>query len=838
VSRNLRSKSIGALALLFCVVAGNAAETAYRLPPEPIVRAFDAIYVRTLAPFVTVSPGGRWVLLQYSRKPSITEFTRPTVGLAGWVVDIASNRRSTVSSGLGPIDRFVLFDAISGKEVPLAFPAGDLSLVLWSPDGRRFAFMRSAADHTELWVVDTRTLSLRRIDGAPLNASRVVGAFYRSLPCVWFRDGARLICGLVPAKRGNAPSATDAPGPQIQDTADRPTRGASLFTRPEYRLKTAHDEALYDYYMSAQPAIIDANTGAVQPIGSSGIYEQLEPSPDGRFILSERILHPYSAQTMDEFFPRVIEILASDGRAIHTVGRRPLNTAGGRTRGSVPPGVRSAFWRPDAPATVGWYEALDGGDLAVAATHRDRLLLLPAPFTASPVEVFRSAGRMHYPGRAMWGRNGLLIIEEYDWTKQEQRLWRIDTRSRSAKPEPLWQEDEQEAQAGPGSLVTALGSRSGGLWDQEALFHDAMLLQDGPWLYQRGERLTDGGALPHLDRRDLKTGRSDRLFESKAGTYESVISVLDEKAERLVTSIETAATPAEIHLVNRRSKTRIALTRAGQAPSELAGVRKEHIEYMRSDGVRLDGTLYLPQGRKPGQHLATVIQAYPISYRSESAASKRSGDPPNRFGGLGAAWPLALHGYAVLQAAMPVIGREPYDVINEQLSANATAAVDKLVTMGVADRRRIGVAGHSFGGFMVANLLANTDLFAAGVASSGVYNFTLTPFRFQDERRRYWQVPDVYDRMSPFRHADRIRAPLLLIHGERDNSAGGNLIQSTSLYEALYGLGATARLVVLPYEGHNNVARESHLHAIWETLTWFDRYLASPQDVSVSSSRQ
>jgi dipeptidyl aminopeptidase/acylaminoacyl peptidase len=126
---------------------------------------------------------------------------------------------------------------------------------------------------------------------------------------------------------------------------------------------------------------------------------------------------------------------------------------------------------------------------------------------------------------------------------------------------------------------------------------------------------------------------------------------------------------------------------------------------------------------------------------------------------------------------------------------------------------------------MTANLLTHSRLFAAGIAESGAYNRTLTPFGFQNERRSYWEAPEIYNRMSPFMNADKVKDPMLLIHGMADNNSGTFPIQSESYYAALKGFGATVRLVLLPDESHGYAARESILHKHWEVLNWMNKYV-------------
>jgi dipeptidyl aminopeptidase/acylaminoacyl peptidase len=271
------------------------------------------------------------------------------------------------------------------------------------------------------------------------------------------------------------------------------------------------------------------------------------------------------------------------------------------------------------------------------------------------------------------------------------------------------------------------------------------------------------------------------------------------------------------------------LTHYKDPAPQLRSIKKELVTYKRPDGVQLSFTLYLPPDYKPGERLPTIVWAYPLEFNDAGTAGQVVGSP-NLFTTLNGNSILFMltQGYAILDnATMPVVG-DPETVNNtyiEQIVASAKAAIDKAVDMGVTDRNRVGVGGHSYGAFMTANLLAHSDLFRAGVARSGAYNRTLTPFGFQSERRTLWQAPEMYARVSPFMYADKIKTPLLLIHGEADNNPGTFPVQSERMYQAIKGNGGTVRLVLLPLESHGYVARESVEHVLYEMISWFDRWV-------------
>jgi dipeptidyl aminopeptidase/acylaminoacyl peptidase len=234
------------------------------------------------------------------------------------------------------------------------------------------------------------------------------------------------------------------------------------------------------------------------------------------------------------------------------------------------------------------------------------------------------------------------------------------------------------------------------------------------------------------------------------------------------------------------------------------------------------------------------LWAYPYEFTDVDTASQVTGST-ERYTTLVGHMLFLMHGYAVLEnAAMPIIG-DPDTVNNtyvQQLVMDAKAAVDKAVELGVVDRYKIGVGGHSYGAFMTANLLAHTDFFHAGMAESGAYNRTLTPFGFQSEQRTFWEAPEVYTTMSPFWNANKIKMPLLMIHGEADDNTGTFPIQSERLYAAIRGNGGTVRLVMLPDEAHGYRGQETIEHVLWEEMTWFDKYLKGDRvEVGPSGTR-
>jgi len=633
----------------------------------------------------------------------------------------------------------------------------------------------------------------------------------------------RLLCHFVVKGRGPAPVMPVPTGPAIQQT-DGKKAPVWTFTN---LLTSPFDEKLFDYYMTSQPMVVDVTSGTKTPVGKAAIYQELTPSPDGKNLLSVRIVPPYSYLVPANRFPKEVEILSADGAVLQRVASVPTNNGGPESLGWACAGPRGFAWQPGAASALLYVEPLDGGEPKREAKDRDRVMLLKAPFTGQPRELLRTTSRIVPGGQGYQSRDlfaftedaGRALVKQFAWGTRETKMWLVDLNATGTQPTELWAHNDDDWYSDPGVPVTKHAADG------------TVLRQDGDWIYLVSEGGSPAGDHPFLSRFNLATKQTQKLFETKGENYEQIVAVLDDQANRIVTRYETSLTPANFVFYNRGTGKKIALTDTPRPKAALAYSSKELVNYTRADGVPLSGTLYLPPNYKKGQRLPTIIWAYPREFADVKGAGQVRGTS-YAYSGVSPRTPtdymlFLTQGYAVLaDAAMPIVGGlQANDTYVEQLVANAKAAVDMLVAKGVSDPKRIGVAGLSYGAFMTANLLANSDLFAAGYGLNGAYNRTLTPFGFQRERRTYWEAPEVYTKMSPFLQAPKINEPYLIFHGEIDSNTGTFPIQSQRLFHAMKGLGGTAKLEMLPLEDHIYAARETRLHVLAETFDWFDKYL-------------
>lgn len=775
----------------------------YQMPPKVIADMIDA----PPTPGVSMDPNHEWVLiLERPSMPGIEKLAQPELRLAG----IRMNPRTNGPSRTRPYNGLKLKSLKADKEFPVSgIPEGvDITEVSWAPDGKHFAFLVTQKDGITLWVTDVKTKAARQLMDAKINDT--YGSAFR-----WILGSKSLVCKIIPADRGDPPKPPDVPmAPVIQETTGKKAPARTY----QDLLKNADDEAIFEYYTTSQIALVNLD-GAVTTLGKPGIYRTPSPSPNGKLLLVNEIHKPFSYIVPVYRFPYRVTVWDMQGNVVKEIVDKPLAENIPIGFNAVPLGPRSHNWRADAPATLYWVEAQDEGNPNKEAEIRDAVYMQPEPFDGDPIHLV-SLG-LRYDGMS-WGNGKLALVEEAWWKNRKTRTWIIQPDAPKVKPRKLYDRSYEDRYSDPGYPVFKTN---------KAGRYVLMTANRGRSLFLMGTGYSPKGNIPFLDELNLQTLKAKRLWHSEAPYYERGITILDKKGKRFLTRRESVTEPPNYFVRELGQKDPKQVTFFPHPTPQLKDASKELIRYTRDDGVELTGTLYLPPGyKKEDGPLPMLMWAYPREFKSAKAAGQVRTSP---YQFIRVYWGGALlwlsMGYAVLDGpTMPIIGEgemEPNDTYVKQLVASAKAAVDEVVRRGVADRDRIAIGGHSYGAFMTANLLAHSDLYAAGIARSGAYNRTLTPFGFQAEERTYWEAPEVYYAMSPFMHADKINEPILLIHGEADNNSGTFPVQSKRYYHALKGHGAKARLVMLPFESHGYRARESVMHCLWEMTEWLEEYV-------------
>jgi dipeptidyl aminopeptidase/acylaminoacyl peptidase len=796
------------LAFAFAVSpsAGAQENLNYQKPSADILALAD--YER--APSVSMDSAKRWMLFSYTPTyKSLDDLSQPELRLAG----LRINPRTNISSTVTYINRLTV-RAVSGGEVRTVsgLPANPrISGLLWSPDERRVAFLNTVADGVEAWVLDVAEARATRLSGPVVNANM-------GQPLKWYQDSMALLMRRLPADRpGLLDPAKDLPAGPIVSSSDGKVSQNRTY---QDLLKNPQDERNFETLARSELVKVGLD-GAISVVRPADLYVSESFSPDGRFLMVTALQRPYSYLVPWNRFPMTSKVYDAKGSEVQTVNTLPLYETQPKGFMAVRPGRRSMAWRDDRPASLYFVEALDGGDPAVKVEFRDALYSWDAPFQQQPQRLLQLQQRF---SDVMWGDADTAVVQDEWYDTRNIRTFLFAPGRVGGEMRKLYDRNAQDIYGDPGRFET-----------ERTPAGRRILAKRAGKLFLIGDGYGKEGQFPFIDALDTTDLSTSRLYRSAyTDRKEDLISIEDFDRLRVLVRIQSPSEYPNFYFRELTAKPALKqLTQFANPFESLKGVHKEVIEYTRADGVRLTGTLYLPKDyRKRAKHggMPLLIWAYPAEYKDRNSAGQSTNNPNEfTFPSYGSFVYWVNKGYAVLDdAAFPIIGEgktEPNDDFVPQLVANAKAAIDAVAGRGLIDRRRVAVGGHSYGAFMTANLLTHSDLFACGIARSGAYNRTLTPFGFQSEQRSYWEVPDVYTAMSPFMNAQKMKTPMLLVHGEADNNPGTFTLQTERYFQALKGLGAPVRMVILPKESHGYAARESILHLLWEQDVFLERCL-------------
>lgn len=782
----------------------------YQKPPASILELVDV----ERAPIVSIDSKKEQMIFYYRDAfKSLNDLNQPEMRLAGLRINPITNISSNVSF-YNNIKYKRLIDADLKQVANLPLDAR-ITHTSFSPDETKLAFTNTVVDGVELWIIDLKSLQAKKLTEGILNANSGV-------PYSWFSNSESLLVKTLPEDRQALIKAEDAlPTGPIVTTSD-----GQISQNRTYQdlLKNKTDETNFETLMTSEIWKINIDGSKVK-WKESGLHQNISFSPNGKYVLLTTLTPPYSYLVPYYLFANRTDIYSADGELVNEFNQTPLleNLPIGFM--ATETGRRNVSWRLDEPATLYWAEAQDGGDPAIIVPYRDKVYQLAAPFTGTPQYLTKTANR--YAG-IYWGNDKYALLLDQWWNTRNQKIYLFNPSDNSLEPTVITDRNYQDVYSNPGSPHTERNK-----FDRNVL----TIKNDNIYLF--GDGYTANGQFPFIDELNLKTLKKKRLYTSAyTDKVENLFSFIDINKGTVLTRIQSPIEYPNYYIQNINDKKDPTPLTAFENPfKSISNVHKEVINYKRSDGVELTGTLYLPAGydMSKKEKLPMIMWAYPTEYKDKSSAGQNTSNP-NSFTYLSYGNPIywVTRGYAVLDdAAFPIVGEgdtEPNDTFIDQLVANAKAAIDAVDSLGYIDRKRVAVGGHSYGAFMTANLLSHSDLFAAGIARSGAYNRTLTPFGFQSEERSYWTSPEVYNTMSPFMNAHKMKTPLLLTHGEDDNNSGTHTMQSERYFQALKSFGAPVRLVILPKESHGYEAKQNVLHLLWEQDQWLEKYVKNKKE--------
>jgi dipeptidyl aminopeptidase/acylaminoacyl peptidase len=776
----------------------------YQEPPKEI----KDLVLAPLAPTVRITSDGKNVVLLYRNAfKTIAELSEEELRLGGLRINPVTNigSRTTFYNNMevkGAFDK-------DAKKVTGLPENPRLAYFSWSPDESKMAFTHTTETGVEVWVLDVVNGTARKLTDASVNGNM-------GNPISWFADSQSLLVTMLPKDRKPLIDTDTAvpSGPTVTVSS-----GAKAQNRTyQDLLKNPADEANFEQLARSEIHKI-ALSGSSSVWMSTAMYRDISFSPDGNYVLITKAKRPFSYLVPYYRFASETSIYSVDGKLVKMLLDAPVDEVQPKGFMATTKEPRNFSWRADKPATVVWVKALDGGDPAMQVDYHDEAYQLAAPFSGKETSLLKVKNRLSY---IQWGDDKTAIAFDSWFDNRNTKTYVFNPSNNKQPSVILYDRNSQDQYSDPGDFVM-----------KKNAFNRNVLALEGGKVYLLGAGFTEKGQFPFVDELNIASKKTTRLYQSEyTDKLERLLEGIDMVNGEILVRIESSTEYPNYYLRNIKKGDLKAITSFENPFKSIQDVQKEVITYKREDGLELTGTLYLPVGydKTKKEKMPMIMWAYPVEYKDKNSAGQNTTNP-NEFiypyYGSPIYW--VTRGYVVLDdAAFPIVGEgddQPNDTFRKQLVANGKAAIDAVDAMGYIDRNRVGVGGHSYGAFMVANLLSHSNLFAAGIARSGAYNRTLTPFGFQREERSYWDAPDVYNTMSPFMHADKMKTPLLLVHGEADNNSGTYPMQSERYFNALKGLGGPARLVMLPKESHGYSAVESVLHVLWEQDQWLEEHV-------------
>ena len=778
----------------------------YQTPSKEIHDLVDV----SLAPSVVMDDAKDFMIFLYrdDAYKSIADLSSEELRLAGLRIDPKTNIGSRISYYNNLKVQDLRTDPVTLIQVRGLPNNAKLANIKFSPDQKKIAMTQTTSSGVEVWYVDLSTFVAKRLTEAKSNAN--LGQVIH-----WFKDSENLLVKMIPNNRLaliNSKSAIPS-GPTVSVSNGREAPNRTY----QDLLKNKNDEHNFEQLALSELHKVSLKGSSVLWLAGA-MYQDISFSPDGEYLMISAIKRPFSYLVPNSRFPSTRVIYTKEGNKVSKVAETPLIEDLPKGFMAVPSGRRNFGWRNDRPASLVFVNALDGGNPDTVVAFRDEVFQLEAPFDEMPVSMLKTQNRF---SRIVWGNKNFAIAYDYWWNTRNKKTYLFNPSIPSEGIELLFDQNYQDLYNDPGSFIT----RKNKLGKQ-------VLAIKGSRAFLKGEGYSDEGQFPFLDEINLKSKTKNRLYQSQYKNKIERFIDFDVKKNQLLVRIES---PSDYPNYFFRDFDRGELKQMTKFENPFIGIKdvhKEVISYKRADGLELSAILYLPvdYDQKKKEKMPMILWAYPREFKDQLSAEQKTSNPNAfTFPYYGSPIYWVTKGYVILdKASFPILGvgnKEPNDTFIKQLVGNAEAAIDAADALGYIDRNRVAVGGHSYGAFMVANLLSHTDLFAAGIARSGAYNRTLTPFGFQSEQRSYWEAPEVYYSMSPFMHADKMKTPLLLIHGEADNNSGTYPMQSMRYFNALKGLGSEARLVLLPKESHGYRAKESILHLLWEQDQWLEKYV-------------
>jgi dipeptidyl aminopeptidase/acylaminoacyl peptidase len=650
----------------------------------------------------------------------------------------------------------------------------------WSPDGRQLAFYSDRDGHARLWVWEASSGQMRAVSDV------IVRPLFNFESPRWRPDGRKLLVKVLPEGLTLEGAAELEEGTRPEVTAPGGTT-AVVFRSPA-RPAGIESTTAWTIASRADLALIDLASGVVERL-TRGLR------PRGYWFASDGSRLAFTTYRGDEAEGSQQPLYDLHVRSLSDGATRPV-----AARLRLEYGTSVSF-APDAARLA----ILTGGPKA-----RGDCMVVPVD-GGEPVNLSAAEHPdFSHPHRApLWDAEGrsLYILGDGD-------LWKIAVADRSLI---------RLTRGDGGRIVEVMAAGHGRIWSPDHGRSTIVVTRDEPT-----KRVG-------FDRVDLQTGRriplpaEDRFYgdsETRSFTLRG-----SGDGSRIFFVAEGAQHPPDLWAAEGDFRQPRRLSRINPQLDRYRFGASRLVEWRGMDGKVLRGALLLPAGYRAGQRYPMVVNVY--GGASLSNAVHRFGAEP----GVDNLQLLATRGYAVLLPDTPV---HPGRVARD-LAEAVMPGVDKVVDLGIADPSRLGVMGHSFGGYSVAALITQTTRFRAAVVSAGVSDLIsaygqmgrdgdANGVGWSEEGQALlggppWEFPLRYLENSPILHLDRVGTPVLIVHGALDETVP--VAQADELFVGLRRLGQEA--VYVRYEG------EGHWQGYWghanaadywnRVLEWFEEHI-------------
>ena len=480
----------------------NAQENiTFQTPPQEILQLADA----DMPPSIITDRKAENAFLSYrSRYKTLNELAETELRLAGLRINPITNINSRENFS----EKISYYDLKTSKEKTIAgLPAkGRFSNQSWNSAQTKFAVTNTTEKGVELWVIDVKTQSAKKVYNDKLNAN--LGRPYN-----WISD-SEIMVNVIPASKKELINTQEAVpvGPTVSNADGKEAQNRTY----QDLLKDKNDEFNFEQLVISELVKVNVESDAQSKWKDAAMYNDVSVSPDGKYILVSEIQKPFSYLVTYRSFPSVDVVYDINGKVVKEVNRQDLQEVVPKGFSSTTTGKRGIYWRADKPNTLYWVEALDGGDANKPAEYRDAVYQLAAPFSGDKQELVKIKDR--YRG-ITWGDDEVALVRDSWYNTRNESMYIFNPSNNKQEPKRFFSRNTQDAYNNPGNFVTEVND-----------YGFSVLSINKGKLMLVGDGVSADGILPFVDDFDIKTQKTSRLWRAqKSDKLETIARIIDPK---------------------------------------------------------------------------------------------------------------------------------------------------------------------------------------------------------------------------------------------------------------------------------------------------------------------